>query len=142
MVVVSLSVVGMHQLSVGHEVTTGPTGPYAHAEAPPHSHSDVSGQDRAAPLVERVDLAAGATTAAGSGGLAGDACPTCEDHQLAFGSCLLALTLLVLSWLLVPPRLRHLPPFLRPRLAAAMVAPMLGRLVPPLSLTELSLRRT
>ena len=44
--------------------------------------------------------------------------------------------------MLAPPRLRQLPPFLLPRLAAARLGPVLGRVVPPLSLTELSLRRT
>ena len=82
------------------------------------------------------------TSAGMTGGGPGDACPDCADHQMAFGSCLLALTLLVLSWSLIPPRVRHLPPFLLPRLAPTMVGPALGRLVPPLSLAELSLRRT
>ena len=74
--------------------------------------------------------------------MVGDDCLTCGDHEMALGSCLLALTLLVLGWLLLPPRLRLVPPFLRPRLAIALVRPNYVRIVPALSLTELSLRRT
>lgn len=136
LVAVALSVVGMHQLSVGHDVATGPADSPAHVESAPHSHHG----DETVPLAAS-DHPADHTTAGIARGL-GDACPDCADHQMAFGSCLLALTLLVLSWSLAPPRLRHLPPFLLPRLAPTMIGPALGRLVPPLSLAELSLRRT
>jgi hypothetical protein len=61
---------------------------------------------------------------------------------MALGSCLLALTLLVLSWLLVPPRPTHVLPSLLPRLTSAVAVSTVGRLVPPLSLAELSLLRT
>jgi hypothetical protein len=143
LVVVALSVVGMHQLSVGHEVATNPTGHHAHSGDGAHVDSRDHAGDTAAPLVEADHGAepALASVAAG-GGAAGDACPDCGEHQMLFGSCLLALSLLVLSWMLAPPRLRQLPPFLLPRLAAARLGPVLGRVVPPLSLTELSLRRT
>ena len=143
LVVVALSVVGMHQLSVGHEVATSQTGHHAHSGADAHLDPRDHAGDTAAPLVE-VDHGAEpalASVAAG-GGAAGDACPDCGEHQMLFGSCLLALSLLVLSWMLAPPRLRQLPPFLLPRLAAARLGPAMGRVVPPLSLTELSLRRT
>ena len=79
-----------------------------------------------------------------AGKLASDAGRTPDrwEHQMLFGACLLALSLLALSWMLSPPRLRDLPPFLLPRLAAARLGLVLGRVVPALSLTEMSLRRT
>lgn len=147
LVVVTLSVVGMHQLSVSHDIATGPAAATAHGESasqPGHTHANGGGHGEpggeTAP-VAAVDHPASHTAAGMVGGLGG-ACPDCADHQMAFGSCLLALTLLVLSWSLIPPRLRHLPPFLLPRLASTTVGSALGRLVPPLSLAELSVRRT
>ena len=138
LVVVTLSVVGMHQLSVGHDVATGPTSSSdGHATSVRHSNPG----DEAPPLA-MAERAADHPTAGMTSGALGGGCPDCADHQMAFGSCLLALTLLVLSWLLTPPRLRHLPPFLLPRLAPTMAGPDPGRLVPALSLTELSVRRT
>jgi hypothetical protein len=138
LLVVALSVVGMHQLSVGHEVATSQTGHHAHTG---DGARDVHTDEMAVSVVEASEAAEHVSAAAG-GGVAGDACPDCGEHQMLFGSCLLALSLLVLSWMLAPPRLRQLPPFLLPRLASARLGPVLGRVVPPLSLTELSLRRT
>ena len=143
LVVLTLGIVGMHQLSVGHDVATGQANRHAHTdtaasgpvEAAPHGHGTAEGA-----LADLHLLAASAAT--GGVGAGNEGCTTCDDHEMAFGSCLLALTLLVLSWFLRPPRLRHLPPFLLPRLAPAMIRPTLSRLVPSLSLTELSLRRT
>lgn len=137
LVVVLSSVIGMHQLSVGHEVATTQTSTHAQSGAAGHGHGD----GITLPQVE-VHHAAGRPTAAAPGGAAGDLCRDCGEHSTAFGSCLLALTLLVLGWLLAPPRLRYVPPSLLPRLARGTVGTALGRIVPPLSLTELSLRRT
>jgi hypothetical protein len=134
LVVVTLSVLGMHQLSVGHDLATGPVGRHADAEATSH------GGSAGVTMPLALDASAGQPSIDGRG--AGAACPDCGDHQMTVESCLLALTLLVLSWMLGAPRLRHLPPFLLPRLTPTMVGPSVGRLVPPLSLTELSLRRT
>ena len=150
LVVVTLGVVGMHQLSIGHEIVTGPTGSTAHTKSASqtdhrhsHSHSDGGYSDPGGEVVSvAADYPAAHTSAGMTGDGLGDVCPDCADHQMAFGSCLLALTLLVLSWSLIPPLLRHLPPFLLPRLTPTLVGPGLGRLVPPLSLTELSVRRT
>lgn len=128
----------MHQLSVGHDIATGPASSTAHGAAAHHSDHDAAG---AMPAVA-ADHPAVHTTVGTTGTGPADACPDCADHQMVFGSCLLALTLLVLSWSLIPPRVRRLPPFLLPRRAPTMLGPALGRLVPPLSLTELSLRRT
>lgn len=66
-------------------------------------------------------------------------CPACGGHTMALGSCLLALTLLVLSWWFAPPRSRlALQTLWRP----APVPAMVGRRVPSLSLAELSILRT
>lgn len=137
-VTVLLSVVGMHQLSVGHSAVTNSSNHADASELPPtasgghdphgttataHSHSPTSHADSGP-------------------GVAGDECPTCENHEMALGACLMALTLLVLTWLLLPPRQRHLPPFLKPRRASAVIRLTYVRVVPALTLTELSLRRT
>lgn len=145
LVVVTLSVVGMHQLSMGHDIATGPSSSHAHPDTTAHADSSALTSS----LVTDTDMAghsggghrSNALDPNGAGGK-GNACSSCDDHQMAFGSCLLALTLLVISWMLIPPRARHLPPFLLPRLVPAAVGPAVGRLVPALSLTELSLRRT
>lgn len=143
LVVVALSVVGMHQLSVGHEVATSQTGQHTDSGGGAHLHSRDHAGDPAAPLVQVDHVAEQALASVAAGGTAGDgACPDCGEHQMLFGSCLLALSLLVLVRMLAPPRLRQLPPFLLPRLTAARLGPVLGRVVPALSLTELSLRRT
>ena len=150
LVVVMLSIVGMHQLSVGHDVATGQHSVAAGGQHGAHEHAAASnhldpaahshGSDSVV-AVAGVDLSAG-HAASGGAGLAADDCPTCGDHDMALGSCLLALTLLVLSWALLPPRLRQLPPFLRLQLPLALVRPSYVRMVPALSLAELSLRRT
>lgn len=141
---VTLSVVGMHQLSIGHDVATGPFhAPHpdttAHVDSSALTSSLVTDTDMAGHSGGGHPSTALSPDGAGSGE---NGCPSCDDHQMAFGSCLLALTLLVISWMLIPPRVRHLPPFLLPRLVPAVVGPAVGRLVPALSLTELSLRRT
>lgn len=133
-----LGILGMHQLSTGHDMATGPTVPAASATVPTVGSGE-HGRAGAMPAVAGhpdgpVD---GRTTDGGLGG----ACPGCADHQMALGSCLLALSLLVLTWLLVPPRPRHVPPFLV-SLLAPKLSSVAGRLVPPLSLAELSLLRT
>jgi hypothetical protein len=119
------------------DIATGPVSSGVHAEVA--HHGDSTGAMLPAIAADHL---ADHTTVGMTGGGPVDACPDCADHQMAFGSCLLALTLLVLSWSLIPPRLRHLPPFLLPRLAPTMIGPAVVRLVPPLSLAELSVRRT
>lgn len=61
---------------------------------------------------------------------------------MAHGACLLAVTLLVLSWWLATPQVRHLHLHPRMLLRPATVATLLGRWVPALSLAELSVLRT
>lgn len=154
----AVGVIGMHQLSVGHAMTTG--NPTAARTAAAHTHTASSAHADGGP-VEHQGAASlkdeASATTGGTGGthpiatpnLAGTGghdesggCAGCADHQLMLGTCLLALSLLVLSWTLTPPRPRDVPPFLLPTVAAATSAVLPGRWVPPLTLTELSLRRT
>jgi len=137
LVLVVLSVVGMHQLSVGHTIAT--TSSELSRPAGSGEHGDRHGQSPAGAVAGPAD--ATAASPALDAPVPANSCPDC-DHTSAFGSCLLALTLLVLGWLLRPPPQRSCPPFLLPRSTAALVANLRGRLVPPLTLTELSLRRT
>lgn len=170
--VVVLGVVGMHQLSLGHDFATPPA-----ASGPEHSagHHAVTqyevaqqmegddpvahGQHLATTTAGTADgnahalamgvhdqtdvgrtIVAPATTWGGSSSGGADACPGCGHHSMAFSACLLALTLLVLTWLLTPPQVRHLPPrwLWRP----ATVAVLIGRPLRALSLAELSVLRT
>lgn len=134
--VVALSVVGMHQLSLGHDFATLPAGAHQHvaAQLPMAEGYEVPGH------AQNVGQAAAGMQHDGHGGFSGDSCPDCGDHNMALGACLLAMTLLVLSWCLPPPRVRHIPPRMLWR--PATVATLLGRWVPALSLAELSVLRT
>lgn len=143
--VVMLGIVGMHQLSVGHNIATGQAGLHRYAETVDQAGTAPHGHDAGPPAAMAhlgFHFEPSARAAAGTGAGVDEGCLTCDDHDLAAGSCLLALTLLVLGWLLLPPQLRLVPPFLRPRLAVTLVRPEYLRLVPALTLTELSLRRT
>lgn len=98
--------------------------------------------DRAFPgeALNMDETTAGIQPDSSSGGSLGNDYPGCGGHSMALGACLLALTLLVLSWWLAPPRVRHLPPRMLWR--PATVATLLGRWVPARSLAELSVLRT
>lgn len=156
LLVVALSVVGMHQLSLGHDFATpsaqshqratGHDPTQAGSAAPGHNRnvapqSNAETHSHATSLVVADSRGASATAALSSDGTSShDAgCPGCGQHTMAFSACLLALTLLVLSWLLAPPRVRLLPPMLPVRVVA--VAATVARRVPALSLAELSLLR-
>lgn len=134
---VTLGVVGMHQLSVDHDVATGQSAVSSQAAAGTHPAQNAGA---VAAMSHLPGLSPGQTS--GAGDADGQACPDCTDHQMALNACLLALTLLVLTWMLAPPRPRHRPPFQLSRLSVSAVRSVPGRLVPALSLTELSLRRT
>ena len=140
LVVVVLSIVGMHQLSLGHDVAVGPTPPVAHAPVAEAAARVLS--DGEVVPVAMAALPSGHDASGMTDGAMGGACPDCDHHQMALGSCLLALTLLVLGWLLAPPRPTHVLPFLLPTLVLRVAVSATGRLVPPLSLAELSLLRT
>lgn len=141
LVVVVLSIVGMHQLSLGHDVAVGPA-PVAYVSvAQAKSAARVLSGGEVLP-VAMAALPSGHDASGMTDGAMGGACPDCDHHQMALGSCLLALTLLVLGWLLAPPRPTHVLPFLLPNLVLWAAVSATGRLVPPLSLAELSLLRT
>ena len=142
LVALTVGIVGMHQLSVGHHVATGQAVHRAHLEPAAAGPGAATSPGSVSTGVALADLHGLAPFAAAGADASHEGCSTCDDHGTALGSCLLALTLLAFSWFLRPPQLRHLPPFLLPRLAPAAVWRALNRLVPPLSLTELSLRRT
>lgn len=149
LVVVVLGIVGMHQMAFGHDMAVGPT-----AISTQGGHAGDHAGHQAAEMGSMTAGHAGghagpstfsSTSSSGTGTGTGDGCPGCPDHQMALGSCLLALTLLVLRWLLAPPRPARVLPFLLLRLTrlARLVTPFVaGRLVPPLSLAELSVLRT
>jgi len=135
--VVVLSVVGMHQLSLGHTFATPPlAGAHQHSDAQP---TTAEGHDHPGYALH---MGYGATSMQNDDpdGSPTDNCPGCAGHGMALGACLLALTLLVLRWWLAPPRVRHLPPQMLWR--PATVGTSLGRRVPALSLAELSVLRT
>jgi hypothetical protein len=135
--VIVLGVVGMHQLSSGHDFVTPSVGAHQHISA--HPSTDIQHARPDQPPNVGTD-AAGIQPQLSSGGSTDDDCPGCGGHNLAFGACLLALTLLVLTWRLAPPRVRHLLPRMLWRPSTVMT--LLGRRLPALSLAQLCLLRT
>lgn len=138
--VVALAVVGMHQLSFGHLLVT-PSDAHTHAAShraavAPHSHVQMASD--ANPTHGQ---ATGSPYSLGAQQTDDDACPGCGDHTMGLGACLLALTLLVLFWVLRLPTTRPLPPLRRWRPPAVPAASRHLR-VHALSLTELSILRT
>lgn len=133
--VVVVSIVGMHQLPFGHEAVTDAVASAARAK--PLDLTTFSEM-----LAVTPEHAGGHIDARVPPPGTGDACPDCRGHQMAWGSCLLALTLLVLPWLLGPPRPRRVLPFLLPRKLPSLAVLVESRLIPSLSLAELSLLRT
>jgi hypothetical protein len=150
--VVALSVVGMHQLSLGHAFATPSTSfRHSHAVAEHADSADHHGVDRSTATPRSAVLSGAASIGdvmAAAGAAAGvadtdttsgamltaatpisdpdgdpgvDSCPGCGEHSMALSACLLALTLLVLCWPLLLPRVRLLPPMLRLRLPLAVV---------------------
>ena len=90
--------------------------------------------------VELVLVSSGAV-AAGMGSSVEDDCAGCGDHVVGPGTCLLALTLLVLFWFLHLPRPRSLPP-LRRRSGSSVASPRRRPRIRALSFLELSILRT
>lgn len=133
---VALCVVGMHQLSSSHSFVTANPGRGAHGHPAAtypglgHHHETAADDDDPTPAVAHAVTSVSPTSG----------CDGCADHAALFASCLLALTLLVLSWLLAPPRPRRIPPVQRTFWVVPLSGP--GRVRPPLSLVELSVRRT
>jgi hypothetical protein len=149
---VAFSIVGMHQLSFDHELAapTPPTASTAVAHDAGHQHSGPRDHDKADHVMgsespNQVEFAAPHVLTAkhpadGSSGGHEDGCAGCGSHTMAFGACLLAFTLLVLSWWLAPPRVRLLP--LRLLARPVVLIPRVHRRVPALSFAELSILRT
>jgi hypothetical protein len=135
-ITISLSVLAMHQLAVNHLFV-------APATSEPHvtQHRPLAVEMQQLALTDHVPTGhhgQSLTFGAASADLCGADCDT--DHEISVLSCLLALTLLMLSWLLTPPRqCRQALPFAARRLAD--VIPASKRRVSR-SLVELSVCRT
>ncbi|MCW2811368.1 MAG: hypothetical protein JWP61_1826 [Friedmanniella sp.] len=132
---VVLGVIGMHQLSLGHHLGTPSLAvEMEHGGEGSHLHPGQGEQ----PVLD-VSVPAAATWSGSSSG-DGDGCPGCGDHRTAVSVCLLATTLVVLTWLLTPPGVRPFPPRWRSRPATPIV--LRGRPLRALSRSELSILRT
>jgi hypothetical protein len=132
-----LSIVGMHQLSVNHAMVGATAGSHHDHASQQTFRSDVP-VDPMLGTVIGAESAVDAMSAAVA--LASDHCSNCGSHQMAFSTCLLALTLLVLAWSMAPPGLRVIAP--NSRLALPRPGSHVVRRIPAMSLVELSLRRT
>jgi hypothetical protein len=132
-----LSILGMHQLSVNHAMVR--TTASSH-----HDHSSEQTFRSHLPAEAMIGTVIGTEAAVGAMSAAAapttDHCSDCGSHQMAFFTCLLALTLLVLAWSIAPPGLRVIAPssrLVQPRPGSHLVRRILA-----MSLVELSLRRT
>ena len=154
MLVVAFSIIGMHQLSLDHELAAPASTTVSAAVAPNvgHQHSAAHEHETVGQVTGSGAASLGVLEPSGqhgskavdppdeSSGGHEDGCAGCGSHTMAFGACLLAFTLLVLSWCLAPPRVRLLPPRLLAR-STILISPVHRRL-PALSLAELSILRT
>jgi hypothetical protein len=135
-ITISLSVLAMHQLAVNHLFVAPST-------SEPHvtQHRPLAVDMQQVALTDRVSTGhhgQSLTFGPASADLCGADCDS--DHEISVLSCLLALTLLMLSWLLTPPReCRQALPFAARRLTD--VIPANKRRVSR-SLAELSVCRT
>lgn len=139
-VAVALSLLAMHQMSVNH-TAAGPQ-PFAvssisadrHAVGPAHNHSESATINHTPAGTVRVAAVDRSLTALD------DACPGCAEHAMAL-TCLVALTLLAVSWLLRGPV--QWPGLLARRPRRALLQAWRWRWRPPsLNLVELSISRT
>lgn len=137
-VAVALGLLAMHHMSRNH-VAADPL-------ASSHPQAEIL------PLVGPVDPIAGSDTAnhaqlqpTGSNkhhpAEAGDACPGCAAHSAMMLTCLAALTLMAVGWLLRTP-LRGPGLLIRPLFRAVLSDQCCRRRPPTLSLMELSVSRT
>lgn len=129
---VALSLLAMHQLSMNHHAAD-PTGTGMHASA---SFGHIDRHDVAAVDGDHTHL--GPLVVDGHPWHDKGGCPGCSEHAMAL-TCLAALTLLAVGWLLRRPtewrglRLAQVVPRLRPSR---------GWMRQPLTLVELSVSRT
>jgi hypothetical protein len=132
-----LSILGMHQLSVNHGMVGATAGNH-------HDHASEQTFQRDLPAEAMIETMIGTETMvdamSAAVALATDHCSNCSSHQMAFLTCLLALTSLVLAWSIAPPGLWLIAP--NSRLAQPRPGPHSVRRIPAMSLVELSLRRT
>ena len=132
-VVVALSLLAMHQLSINHTAAA----PAAGSSVVTREHID-QGKHHAAVTDDHAHLATPALDhqpAPAHGG-----CPGCAEHQAMALTCLAALVLLAIDWALrtpIPWRGLRLP-LLRPR----TLPPSPRWRPPPFTLVELSISRT
>ena len=135
-ITISLSVLAMHQLAVNHLFVAPAT-----SEPRVSQHRPLAVEMQQVAPIDQVPTGHhGQSLTFGPAGadLCGADCDT--DHEVSVLSCLLALTLLMLSWLLTPPReCRQALPFATRRLSD--VIPASKRRVSR-SLVELSVCRT
>jgi Family of unknown function (DUF6153) len=135
-VLVALSVLGMHQLSLDHTFVAPDAGAGARQASTLMGGSDTRMSSQRAVF----DLPAPSVGHDHESGHGPQPCLTgCDDHPMMV-TCLLALTLLVLALRLRAPALRDLPPFSAARTQVRI--PLAGRRPPALTLAELSVRRT
>jgi hypothetical protein len=127
-----LSILGMHQLSVNHAMVR--TTASSHHD---HASQQTFQRDLPAQAMIGVESAVDGMSAAVTP--ASGHCSDCS-HQMAFFTCLLALTLLVFLWSIAPPGLRVIAS--NSRLAQPRPGRQLVRRILAMSLVELSLRRT
>jgi hypothetical protein len=135
-ITISLSVLAIHQLAVNHSFAR-PSTTEIHAT----HHQGVALEMQQEGLTAHPPTHDGVPSLAAGAGNANSCWPDCgAHHQVSVLSCLLALTLLILSWLLAPPRecRQTLSAALRP--TAGVVHSNNRRA--SLSLAELSVRRT
>ena len=134
-ITISLSMLAMHQLAVNHSFAR-PDTTEVHAT---HDHGFALGMQQAG-RTGHATTHIGALRLAVAGSNANSCWPDCGDHQISVLSCLLALTLLMLSWLLAPPRERRQTSSAELRPTPRVVHSNNRRV--SLSLAELSVRRT
>jgi hypothetical protein len=135
-ITISLSVLAMHQLAVNHLfVAPATTEPHVTQPRPFAVEMQQMALTDHVPTGHRGQSL---TFGPASADLCGPHCDT--DHEISVLSCLLALTLLMMSWLLAPPReCRQALPFAARRFADVIPA---GKWRVSRSLVELSVCRT
>ena len=137
---VALRLLAMHQMSGNHTAADPmpPVGVYLDADSgPAGGHVDPAARSGAA---DHTHLQIAGSTDHHSAP-AGDACPGCGEHQAMALTCLVALTLLAVGWLLHGPV--RWPGLLARPLARAALNDRSNRWSrPPMTLMELSVSRT
>jgi hypothetical protein len=134
-VAISLGVLAMHQLAVNHSFAAPATG---------HSHihpDEVVGAMVHNSLTDVLAVEHSHSPLTVGSGHANPCWPGCgADHEMGVGSCLLALTLMMLSWLLAASRECRQVLSMTFRPTVGLVHVTIRRV--SLSLTELSVSRT